>query len=228
MALLCQNLGERFKQQRIIALSLDSLFQSVLSLKVLSLFLVMVSRSLLVELLTTRSLTDPAGAQIYAPISVKLLGSRAVVFLLPPSSVPALGGDRWYTQNSTNPADTKLTCFWRIPTQQLFAPGGCSTFDPILAGARSDLQCWVLRAVCPELALIMSWAFLLFFLSSFSLLSLVQMYNPLKTMFNELPPLMMLTYGFIGDVCIFWGQRRGSLIVWFPRVQQLILTSIPK
>lgn len=132
-----------------------------------------------------------------------------MVFLLPPFSVPALGGDRWYTQNSTNPAGTKLTCFWRIPTQQLFAPGGCSTFDPILAGARSDFQCWVLRAVCPELALIMSWAFLLFFLSSFSLLSLVQMYNLLKTMSNELPPLMMLTYGFIGDVCIFWGQRRG-------------------
>lgn len=115
------------------------LFQAVLSLKAPSLFLVVMPHSLLVELLTTRSPTDPAGAWIYAPISVKLLTSRALVFILPPSSVPAFGGTD-DTQSSTNPAGTKLTCFWRILIQQHFAPGGCSTFDPILAGARSDLQ----------------------------------------------------------------------------------------
>lgn len=127
-------------------------FQAVLSLKVPSLFLVMVPHLLLVELLTTRSPTDPAGAWIYAPISVKLLTSRALVFILPPSSVPAFGGTD-DTQSSTNPAGTKLTCFWRILIQQLFAPGGCSTFDPILAGARSDLQYLELRAQ----SLLWSW-----------------------------------------------------------------------
>lgn len=138
MVFLCQNLGERIKWQRIIIRTLDSFFRQFSVWKP-PLFLVVMPHSLLVELLTTRSPTDPAGAWIYAPISVKLLTSRALVFILPPSSVPAFGGTD-DTQSSTNPAGTKLTCFWRILIQQHFAPGGCSTFDPILAGARSDLQ----------------------------------------------------------------------------------------
>lgn len=152
MVFLCQNLGERIKRQRIIVRTLDSFFRQFSVWKSPLFFLVMVPHLLLVELLTTRSPTDPAGAWIYAPISVKLLTSRALVFILPPSSVPAFGGTD-DTQSSTNPAGTKLTCFWRILIQQLFAPGGCSTFDPILAGARSDLQYLELRAQ----SLLWSW-----------------------------------------------------------------------
>lgn len=217
MVFLCQNLGERIKQQRIIVASLDSLFQSVLSPRVPSFFVggatFIAGRAAHHQITHWSSWSMNIHSHSCQITQITCCGIFAASIFCASSR-----GNRWYTQSSTNPAGTKLTCFWRIPIQQLFAPGGCGTFDPILAGAWSDLQCWVLRAVCPELALIMSWAFLLSFLSSFSLLSLVQMYSLPKTMSNKLPLLFILMCGFIGDVCALCGQRRVSVIVWFPGV----------
>lgn len=70
MVFLCQNLGERIKWQRIIVRTLGSFFRQFSVWKPPLIFLVVMPHSLLVELLTTRSPTDPAGAWIYAPISV--------------------------------------------------------------------------------------------------------------------------------------------------------------
>lgn len=149
----------------------------------------------------------------------QLLTSRALVFILPPSSVPAFGGTD-DTQSSTNPAGTKLTCFWRILIQQHFAPGGCSTFDPILAGARSDLQ---YLELCAQ-SLLWSWHELFYF-SFWAALVFSASFRRIAFQ-NQTSPACYA--GIWHYWWIFWGQKIVVLFVWFPRVLQLLYTFILK